>query len=253
MPVPVNWREQSVKLLKETKPSGCVCRVQKIAGKGAILHVRVSKLPKGKTVVVERVYEMTRQRVRFQRKTADLLVPTKPNSKLSEHLLSAPGIEIADKGIRTQAKTLWIEKDKAWANVRRIFDWVRKRVRYRPMPYGGALFAMKSRTGDCEDMSALFIALCRCCKVPARSVWIEGHTYAEFYLEDKTGKGYWIPAQLSGLPEFGQITEYRPILQKCDRVRDSIRKRQVRYLPQSARAIGGTPALRVTRTILRKK
>ena len=253
MPVPVNWREQSVKLLKEANPQGCVCRIQKIAGKGAILHVRIARLSKGKSVVVERIYELTRHRIRFQRKTTGLIVPPRPNSKLAEHLLAAPGIEIGNKELRRQAKTLWIEKDAPWENVRRIYDWVRKRVRYRLMSYRGAVFAMKNRTGDCEDMSALFIALCRCCKVPARSVWIEGHAYAEFYLEDKTGQGFWIPAQLAGLPEFGKITEYRPILQKCDRVRDPIRKRRVRYLPQSARAIGGVPGLRVKRTILRMK
>ena len=81
-------------------------------------------------------------------------------------------------------------------------------------------------------------------------MWIEGHAYPEFYLEDGEGKGYWIPAQVAGPPWFGRMAEYRPILQKTDRLRDPIRRRFVRYVPQTARASGGAPRLSISRTML---
>ena len=46
------------------------------------------------------------------------------------------------------------------------------------------------------------------------------------------------------------MAEYRPILQKTDRLRDPIRGRFVRYVPQSARASGGVPQLSISRTML---
>ena len=76
---------------------------------------------------------------------------------------------------------------------------------------------MKDKRGDCEEMTGIFIALCRASNIPARCVWIPNHCYPEFYLEDQEGQGHWIPCQVAGDRQFGQMHEYRPILQKGDR------------------------------------
>ena len=74
--------------------------------------------------------------------------------------------------------------------------------------------------GDCEELSSLFIAICRAAGVPARAVWIPGHTYPEFYLVDEQGEGHWYPCQIAGAGhDFGRMPESKPILQKGDRFR----------------------------------
>ncbi len=90
-------------------------------------------------------------------------------------------------------------------------------------------------------MSALFISLVRLNGGIARTVWVEGHDYPEFYLVDKAGKGHWIPVQVVGPPWFGEITEYRPIFQKGDRFYDPFQKQQVRYVPHTVKADGAYP------------
>ena len=90
-------------------------------------------------------------------------------------------------------------------------------------------------------MSALFVSLCRLSGISARTVWVEGHDYPEFYLVDKQGKGHWIPAQVVGPPWFGEITEYRPIFQKGDRFYDPLQKEYVRYVPHTVRVADGRP------------
>jgi hypothetical protein len=50
----------------------------------------------------------------------------------------------------------------------------------------------------------------------ARTVWVPGHCYPEFYLEDEDGHGYWIPCQAAGSRAFGSMPDQRPILQKGD-------------------------------------
>ena len=88
-------------------------------------------------------------------------------------------------------------------------------------------------------MSALFVGLCRLSNISARTVWVEGHDYPEFYLVDKQGKGHWIPAQVVGPPWFGEITEYRPIFQKGDRFYDALAKQYVRYVPHTVKVADG--------------
>ena len=66
--------------------------------------------------------------------------------------------------------------------------------------FRGALFAVEHQCGDCEEMSALFVSMCRLSGVTARTVWVEGHNYPEFYLGDKSGQGHWIPVQVVGPP-----------------------------------------------------
>ena len=66
------------------------------------------------------------------------------------------------------------------------------------MPLRGAIAAIKDGTGDCEDMTSLFIALCRASNIPSRTVWVQGHCYPEFYLEDDKGEGHWFPCQAAG-------------------------------------------------------
>jgi hypothetical protein len=107
-------------------------------------------------------------------------------------------------------------------------------------PANGALAVTKMPkgqwSGDCKDMSCLFVALCRAGKIPARIVRVPEHCYPEFYLElkqekksgktDKTKKpdknkdnkpsGFWFPCQVSGTYSFGGIPERRVILQKGD-------------------------------------
>jgi hypothetical protein len=84
--------------------------------------------------------------------------------------------------------------------------------------------------GDCEEMSSLFIAVCRLKGIPARAVWIPEHTYPEFYLEDEEGTGHWFPCQLAGTRQFGGMIEARPVLQKGDKFKVPGNSQPARYV-----------------------
>ena len=115
----------------------------------------------------------------------------------------SPYIESRDPKIRELAKEIGADKEKAWEKVEAIYDWVREKVEYKNGPLKGALAALKDGTGDCEELTSLFIAICRANDIPARTVWVPGHCYPEFYLDDEEGKGHWFPCQAAGSPAFG--------------------------------------------------
>ncbi|HUG92929.1 MAG TPA: transglutaminase-like domain-containing protein [Planctomycetaceae bacterium] len=249
-PVPVDWPEQQVQLVSETRPAQAAATVAELPGLGAMLVVRVPALPAGASVTVERVYEITRSKVELTRDPAGLVVPDGLPRELRAFLKPAPGFDDRGRRVEKLAEALREPGDTAWATTRRYFDWVRQNVEYREGEFRGPLAALDAKAGDCEDMTALFVALCRSAGIPARGVWVEGHAYPEFYLADAQGGGWWIPAQVSGPEWFGTMADYQPILQKGDRARDPIRRRDGRYIAQTARAIGGPVELSVTRTIL---
>ena len=81
-------------------------------------------------------------------------------------------------------------------------------------------------------MTSLFVAICRNAKIPSRMVWIPGHCYPEFYLEDGQGEGHWFPCQAAGTRQFGEMDEYRPVLQKGDRFKVPEKRTPVRYVSE---------------------
>jgi hypothetical protein len=153
----------------------------------------------------------------------------------------APGIETKDPKMIELAESLrrTSEDSGPWETIRSFWSWTRDNVKFENGDFKGALYAIEHRCGDCEEMSALFVGLCRLSNIPARTVWVEGHDYPEFYLMDPQGRGHWIPAQVLGPPWFGEITEYRPIFQKGDRFYDPLQKTFVRYVPQTVKGTDG--------------
>jgi hypothetical protein len=142
--------------------------------------------------------------------------------------------EKAEKGqtaAEAAAVAAEIEKLTDWQRVEALYDFVRAKVKYlngaEDMP---AVQALKDGKADCYGLSALFVAMCRTMKVPARMVWVDGHQYAEFYLEEEEGKGYWYPAQLAGTRAFGEMPTPMVIFQKGDNFRVPERRRErLRY------------------------
>ena len=124
-----------------------------------------------------------------------------------------------------------IEKLTDWQRVEALYDFVRAKVKYLEGAEDmSSVQALKAEQADCHGLSALFVAMCRTMKTPARMVWVDGHQYAEFYLEDESGKGYWYPAQLAGTRAFGEMPVPMVIFQKGDNFRVPERRRErLRY------------------------
>lgn len=246
-PIPIEWQEQELRLLEEKITPGARITEAMLKDQAAMLRLHVREIPKGGFASVERLYEITRFRTRFTMPPEELVFARRLTTTVRDHLTgNDPGIETKHRTMVTLARSLQKDDAAAWDTVHGIWSWTRDNVKFDRGDYRGALHALEERCGDCEEMSVLFISLCRIAGIPSRSVWVEGHSYPEFYLADKAGQGHWIPCQVLGPAWFGEMAEYRPIFQKGDGFFDPIQKKHTRYVPHTLRADGGGPEPKLT-------
>ncbi len=254
-PVPVDWPEQKVTIIDEDISPGVKIGYRLVDGVVKLMVVKISSIPGGRTAKALVVLEITRHTQNPPEDTDRYKIPTKKqlNRKLKLYLAPSPYIQSRDGKIRSLAKEIIADKEGDWEKVESLYDWVQDNIIYKEGPLKGALKALRDKEGDCEELSSLFIGLCRASGIPARTVWVPGHCYAEFYLVDEDGKGHWFPCQPAGSKEFGGISELRPILQKGDNFRHpENRRKRVRYLPEyvTGKRSAGKPKVKFVRELM---
>lgn len=108
-------------------------------------------------------------------------------------LLPEEKIESTHPEIIAKVREVTAGKNSALEKARAIFAFVQQYMTYSTVNSNqGALHALRTRSGVCEDYSCLFVALCRASGVPARVVRGHGynldndsqqsHAWAEFFL-----------------------------------------------------------------------
>ncbi len=238
MAVPSDFPEQKVKIVKE-ELSPQVKRVSyRDLGGVKQMVVSIPRVAAGDEASAIVTFEITKSEIERPADVSGLAPPVKPSKNLSKFLLPSPYIESTDPRIKQLAPTIIKDKEDAWQKVEAIFDYVQENVKYEfSTEIHPAVDALKAGKGDCEELTSLFIALCRANKIPARAVWVPEHCYPEFYLQDSQGRGTWFPCQAAGDGHiFGWMDEERPILQKGDNFKVPEEKGPQRYVKQFLKA-----------------
>lgn len=233
-PIPMPWPEQAVRSIgQEIDERVDRWSVRDLPGGARQIVLTMPRVVAGTTPEVMLDLEVTRSRILGPQTTEDLVIPMRPDSKLKIFLATSPYIDSTDSRIRTAARDLASQGHvDAWSHVEAIYDWVREKVEYVEGDIKTASQALRDGKGDCEELTSLFVAICRASKIPARMVWIPDHCYPEFYLEDVNEHGTWFPCQAAGTRQFGSMDEYRPVLQKGDRFKVPEKRQPVRYVAE---------------------
>jgi len=236
--VPIDWPEQRVRIAAEDLSPGVKVSYQPIEDLGKQMVMKIPHLAAGAEARAVVTFEIKRI---FQSapENTDVLVlpdPKKLDRKTAAFLAPGPYIESNRPEIKAIADEVGADKEKAWEKVEAIYRWVQKKIKYEDnqgKEIKTALGALQAGKGDCDEITSLFIAVCRATGVPARTVRVPRHCYPEFYLLDEQGEGHWFPCQSAGTPSFGSMPDLRPILQKGDNVLlpgpDPRSKRKTRY------------------------
>jgi hypothetical protein len=241
VPIPADWPEQQIRVAEEDISPLIGSRTEREIGDTVRqMVVEIPSLPAGQVAKCLVTYEVSRNAILAPETTDMYTIPKKLERGLMLYLGPSPYIETKHAKIMALAKELPANKEHDWQKVEAIYEFVREHVKYVNGPLKGAVRALADKTGDCEELSSLFIAICRAAKIPARTVWVQGHCYPEFYLLDDDGKGHWFPCQAAGSRAFGGIDEKRPILQKGDNFKDPDRPREkLRFMSEFLKGSGG--------------
>jgi transglutaminase-like putative cysteine protease len=136
---------------------------------------------------------------------------TKPQGNETIVFIDPSNIEISmiAHGIRTTEKT-----NNTFLLAKALFIWLKTNVHYQAHPgqegVQPAVVTLHAQSGDCDDLSFLYISLCRSLGIPAR--FIRGylldtngssvvtatpHAWVEVFVGDALGVNGWIPVECS--------------------------------------------------------
>jgi hypothetical protein len=238
VPVPRPWPEQQVKIVdKDVSRHARLLPYRTLSGGVTQMRISIPRLAAGETAKALITLEITKSSIAGPTKTDGLTIPAQPSHELRQYLGSSPSIETSHRRIKGLAEEVVQGKSSAWEKAEAIYDWVQANIEYKfDAELKGAVTALEEGHGDCEELTSLFVALCRANGIPARSVWVPGHCYPEFYLEDESGQGHWYPCQAAGARAFGEMHETRPILQKGDKFQVPGERKAKRYVAETFRA-----------------
>ena len=235
VPVPRPWPEQQVKIVDQDVSRDVKIGYQTLAGGVTQMKITIPRLNAGHKANALITLEIAKASILAPADVNGLKAPAMASRELRQYLGTSPQIETSNREIKSLAAQIVQGKPTDWQKAEAIYDWVQANIEYKfDVELKGAVTALKAGHGDCEELTSLFIAFCRANRIPARSVWVPGHCYPEFYLEDTDGNGHWFPCQAAGARSFGEMHESRPILQKGDNFR--IGSERKRYVAETFRA-----------------
>jgi len=252
LPIPTNWPEQRVSLLKEEVPVQIRSVKHRMLNSGVEqLVIEIPRIDANRLIELSMLYQVTVGQVSLPENLKSFQIPTKPPREAKEYLGVGPQITYRHSKLRKQVKDLIAAPDTDWEKVEAIFDWVRENIELVDGQEEDSVHAFRQKQGCPEDLVGLFVAMCRAAKVPARVVWVEGHSYAEFMLVDQDGKGHWFPCQVVGLREFGTMNDPRVILQKGDNIKVPEKELRQKFVAEYVQGSGKVkPQVRFIRELL---
>lgn len=231
--VPVSWPEQTVKLAKRSfSPHIGQFKFREGAGGLKQMLIYIPRINTSQTAAALLTFEIAKKVVDLPENPESMMISATMPRSVRVHLAPSPMIESRNTTIKSKATELTTGIESTWKKVETLYDFVRTEIEYQEGPIRGAAKTLESMIGEKEDLSSLFIAMCRSLMIPARTVWVPEHNYAEFYLQDSPGRGYWFPCQLAGAREFGKINDHRPILMRGDNFKVPEKPTAQRYVAE---------------------
>ena len=245
-PVPSEQLTQTaVKLTNGHVDSGTRMVINTVPGVCRYAVIRLDNIEPGQVVKASLVFEATLWKFEPDLSSRAGRVPRRLRPEVKRYVGPTANIESDNASIIECAQSILADAPKdPVARTRLLYDFVRSHVKYARVPFKGALAALESAQGDCEQRAALFVALCRASGIPARCVGVPGHTYAEFYVEPWG----WLPAETAGRECFGSTKEHRVILHKGDGFAiKEMPEWDMTFFESRCRWIGGGPQVGIER------
>ncbi|MGD0897680.1 MAG: transglutaminase-like domain-containing protein [Thermoguttaceae bacterium] len=218
-PLPVDCPEQKLEG-GQVQAQGCEAQVRDVGEHARQLCLYAPQIAPGQTISAKVTYKATicKQYLNYRRDQFPQ-EQSVPADVRKQYLGESPGIQVRSKEVHDLLNELKGDLKHPWDLAQKFAAWIPRNIRPQIQPYAGVIGALEKRVGDCAEMSALFVALCRAAGIPARLVWVPNHNWSEMYLTDKDGKGHWLPVHTACYFWFGWTGAHELVIQKGDRLR----------------------------------
>jgi hypothetical protein len=249
-PLPVPCPEQQLDD-EQIQAQGCEAEIQEVGPYARQLFLAAPQIAEGQVATAVARYRLT-LRKQYHGYRSDLFPAeqTAPADVRKTYLGDSPGIQTRTAEVRKLLDELRGDTKHPWDLAHKFAEWIPLNIKPQMGRYTSVTEALVHRVGDCEEMAAVFVALCRAAGIPARLVWVPNHNWAEFYLADKEGRGHWIPAHTAAYFWFGWTGVHELVLQKGDRIRVPERGGAFRLLQDWMQWGGRRPEVRYLAKLL---
>lgn len=239
---PAEWPEQKVEVVEVNFPNPWRHSFRDLPGGNKQLLMQAPMLAARSMNEVTIKLSVEKSHIVGPKTTDQFVVPKQLSRELKNYMGNSPFIEATSSEVRKIVREIEAgEPASDWDKAEKIYDWIRENIKYARGEFNNnrrkladnlktVKQTLRDKSGDCEEMTSMFVAMCRAADIPARCVWIPNHCYPEFYLEDAEGNGHWFPCQVAGTRNFGSMPEYLPVLQKGDRFKVPEDSQQLRYI-----------------------
>ena len=252
IPIPGDWADQEVKLVDEdfsTHVGRVSYRVMDHGVRQMVVNIpRVPPESEARALVT---FEVRTKTVLAPEDPSSLVIAKRLDRAVRPHTNPSPYINSLSSAIRRKVKELVADKETAWEQIKAIYDFVHDDVAViSGSKLSGSEATLRLKKAIGEDKVNLFVAMCRAHGVPCRIVWVRGHFYPEFYLQDDEKIGHWFPCEVIGNTDFGSYSKPRPILQRGDNIKVPEKKERQRYVPEflQGRKSSGKPQITFVRS-----
>ncbi len=243
-PVPIACPEQKIDQ-ERVEVQGCEAKIVELAPTARELLLVAPPMVKGQRVAAYAHLKLTLYKQYHGYSIEQFPAEQKtPADVAKQYLGNSPGIETRNREIRDLQEQIAQEIKHPWDKARAFASWIPRNIRPKMGSYLGPVKALEMKLGDCEDMSALFVALCRAADIPARLVWVPNHNWSEFYLTDQQGQGHWVPAHTACYFWWGWTGVHELVIQKGDRIWVPERRKHYRLQEDWLQWMGRKPRAR---------
>ena len=242
-PVPSNWPEQTVTIAEQDIPVGLgSVTARKLPAGVEQVVVQFPVLPANDIYEVSYTLDVVNRAILAPKETQGFIFPKHSKKEVKPFLAVSKNVDHNHSKVRNKAKEIVAAHETAWEKTEAIYDWVRQNIQIEDTQYHSARNTLKNLSGTNEDKTFLFVALCRSVKIPSRIVFVKGSSYAEFMLAGPEGDDlHWFPCDVSGIREFGGLSEPRVILQKGDGIKVPEKKKAQKYVAGHMSCKGSKP------------
>jgi len=241
IPIPVQWPEQTVSVFKEDLPPEITDVSWEDLDNIRLMKFRIDSVAPNQRMIATVTFTVSTSPITPPKNTSIFRIPQKRSREFKAYFGESPGIDIRNTKLKKQAKLLFDNSSSDWGKVEGLYKWILENIEEVGGETVGSEDAFLKKSGTAEDRASLFVAMCRINKVPARMVFVHGTQYAEFYLVDDKQQGHWFPCNVTGIPEFGSLSDPKIILQKGDNYRVPGEKQKLKFVPEKATWKGNKP------------